>query len=245
MRLILALSALLVSAAPAFASSGDCNGAGNCNSSDNHAITNGATGGNGGAGGAGGAGGNASNVNANTATGGSVRDSGNSFNVNANDVDTNIHNSNRSSNSNTNTSRSSSHASSDQSQGQSQDQGQSIVWENPRNPVSTAMAAALTASQETCAGSSSIGGQGVGFGLSLGTTWESESCNMRRNAALLNSIGNTGAAVELMCQDEGIRAAMKSAGTPCAADRPAGHAELEPMVAPAPTHLDVTMDPIP
>lgn len=73
---------------------------------------------------------------------------------------------------NSNDNRSSAKQSQDQVQVQDQDQDQSVTYINPRAPVASATAAALATSSEACMGSSSIGGQGVGFGLSFGTTWE-------------------------------------------------------------------------
>jgi len=241
MRLILSLfAATAILSASAYASEsykGDCNGYGNCN--DSHDVTN--------EGGKGGNGGNAqtgpiTNTNVNTAVGGSGGQGGKGGEAESNatakiergavDIDNHVYSSNSNRNHNEANSNSESSSSSrssakqsqgqDQAQGQDQSQGQTIVWDNPRAPVNTAMAAALTASQETCAGSSSLGAQGVGFGVSIGSTWESDQCNMRRNAALLNAIGAKEASVELLCQDDKIRLAMKSGGTPCAADRPVG-----------------------
>lgn len=262
MRLILSLfAATAILSASAYASEsykGDCNGFGNCN--DSHDVTN--------EGGKGGNGGNAqtgpiTNTNVNTAVGGAGGQGGQGgkggeaesnatakIERGAVDIDNHVYSSNSNSNRNHNEANSNSESSSssrssakqsqgqDQAQGQDQSQGQTIVWENPRAPVNTAMAAALTASQETCAGSSSLGAQGVGFGVSIGSTWESDQCNMRRNAALLNAIGAKEASVELLCQDEKIRLAMKSGGTPCAADRPVGQTSqlvLPPSMSSAPT----------
>jgi hypothetical protein len=119
---------------------------------------------------------------------------------------------------------SSSGASSNQHQGQvqvqGQDQDQAVTWINPRAPVSTAQAAALATSPEACMGSSSIGGQGVGFGLSIGSTWENEDCKLRKGAGLLFAMGAKGAAKEMLCGHETYRAAFLAAGEPCTADKP-------------------------
>jgi hypothetical protein len=84
-----------------------------------------------------------------------------------------------------------------------------------RNPVSTAFAAPLAVGGESCMGSSSAGGQGVGFGLSLGTTWHDKSCERRKDATQLHNMGQQKAALALLCQSDEIAEAMNTAGTPC------------------------------
>lgn len=84
-----------------------------------------------------------------------------------------------------------------------------------RNPVSTAFAAPLTVGSDSCMGSSSAGGQGVGFGLSLGTTWHDEACERRHDAVTLHNLGQGGAALALMCQDEKVAKAMAASGRIC------------------------------
>lgn len=91
-----------------------------------------------------------------------------------------------------------------------------------RNPVSTAWAAPLVAADDTCMGSTSVGGQGIGFGLSVGSTWHDEDCVRRKDARELHNMGYKPAAIALMCQNDHVRQAMATAGTPCAvpADEP-------------------------
>lgn len=84
-----------------------------------------------------------------------------------------------------------------------------------RNPVSTAFAAPLVAADDTCMGSSSAGGQGVGFGLSLGTTWHDEDCVRRKDARELHNMGQKKAALALLCQSDHVAEAMAAAGTAC------------------------------
>jgi hypothetical protein len=93
-----------------------------------------------------------------------------------------------------------------------------------RNPVNTAFAAPLVAADDTCMGSSSAGGQGVGFGLSLGTTWHDEDCVRRKDARELHNMGQKKAALALLCQSDHVAAAMAAAGTAC----PGRVAELAP-----------------
>ncbi len=85
-----------------------------------------------------------------------------------------------------------------------------------RNPVSTAFAAPLVAADDTCMGSTSVGGQGVGFGLSVGSTWQDGDCVRRKDARELHNMGYKGAGIALMCQNEAVAQAMEAAGTPCA-----------------------------
>jgi hypothetical protein len=90
-----------------------------------------------------------------------------------------------------------------------------VAQAQARNPVSTAFAAPLTAAEDTCMGSSSAGGQGVGFGLSLGTTWHDKDCVRRKNARELYNMHQQKAALALLCQSEDVAQAMTTAGTPC------------------------------
>jgi hypothetical protein len=84
-----------------------------------------------------------------------------------------------------------------------------------RNPVATAYAAPLTASNGTCMGSSSAGGQGASIGLSFGTTWTDSSCDIRYDAEALRAAGLPLAAQARLCQKADIAKAMEAAGTPC------------------------------
>lgn len=84
-----------------------------------------------------------------------------------------------------------------------------------RIPVSSARAAALTAVNGTCAGSSSGGVQGAAFGLSIASTHRDESCNRRYDSIRLQELGFVEAATLLMCDDVAVRRAMKLAGTAC------------------------------
>ena len=141
----------------------------------------------------------ASNTNSNKAEGGDVYRSGNSTNDLTNKQ----------------------HQNQDQKQHQSIDDSgnSSNVYTNvnPRQPVSTATAAALTASPESCMGSSSIGGQGVGFGLSIGTTWENDACQARMDAKTLQALGYADAARARLCALESYRDAFAASGQPCGA----------------------------
>lgn len=95
-------------------------------------------------------------------------------------------------------------------------EGSSTVYQaQERNPVSTAYAGPLTASNGTCMGSTTVGGQGITVGVSFGTTWKDGDCNARYNADYLAKLGQPKAAIARMCQLPDVEAAMKAAGTPC------------------------------
>jgi hypothetical protein len=76
-----------------------------------------------------------------------------------------------------------------------------------------------------CAVGASGGVALPGFGLSAGTTWADKACERRQQAALMFNMGEPLVARELMCQDEQVRMAMKSASKPCVADTVVGHAQ--------------------
>jgi hypothetical protein len=82
-------------------------------------------------------------------------------------------------------------------------------------PVVTAYAAPIIATEDTCMGSSSLGAQGMAFGLSLGTTWRDHNCQRLKNSRELAAMGFGRAAVALLCVDDDVREAMNDAGTPC------------------------------
>ncbi len=88
------------------------------------------------------------------------------------------------------------------------------VYEAPDIPVSTAYAPALTSSNDTCMGSTSVGGQGMLIGLSFGTTWTDNDCITRKDARFVHNAGHRIVALSLMCGKEAVRAAVARAGTP-------------------------------
>jgi hypothetical protein len=71
-----------------------------------------------------------------------------------------------------------------------------------------------------CAVGASGGVSTPGFGLAMGATWADKACERRQQAALLFNMGEQKVALELMCQDEHVREAMKVAARPCVADIP-------------------------
>lgn len=86
-------------------------------------------------------------------------------------------------------------------------------WEAPKIPVATAYAPNLTASEDTCMGSTSAGGQGITFGLSFGTTWQDKDCVRRKDARFLHSAGHNVIALSLMCSNKAVLKAVETAGT--------------------------------
>ena len=133
-----------------------------------------------------------------------------------------------------------------QAQGQLQGQAQSVEnvgnvnIENKRPPVNTAYSAALAVGEDTCMGSSSIGGQAVSFGLTIGTTWTDDNCQRLKNSRQLVALGYHRAATSLMCFNDDVRAAMDQAGTPC----PSGPA-IYVAPPPPPEREYVPMAPVP
>jgi outer membrane protein OmpA-like peptidoglycan-associated protein len=81
--------------------------------------------------------------------------------------------------------------------------------------AATAYAAPLTASEDTCMRSRSLGLQAIGFAFSVATTWEDVSCRRRHNARALDALGYRDAALDLLCMDKEVRRAMEQAATPC------------------------------
>lgn len=113
-----------------------------------------------------------------------------------------------------------------------------------RAPVATAYAAPLTASNGTCMGSSSAGAQGIGLGLSFGTTWTDNSCDLRYDAEALRAAGLPAAAQARLCQKPEIAKAMEAAGTPCPGAKKAASAGTVSPVASAPVAQPQYTDPI-
>jgi hypothetical protein len=117
-----------------------------------------------------------------------------------------------------------------QSQGQYQGQSQNarssvkesgnssntnVIEAQKRNPVSTAYAAPLVAADDTCMGSSSVGGQGVGFGLSFGSTWQDDDCVRRKDSREWRAMGYPQVALARMCQNAENRQAAAASGVQC------------------------------
>jgi len=83
-----------------------------------------------------------------------------------------------------------------------------------------------------CAVGASGGLSMPGFGLAMGATWADRACERRQQAALLFNMGEQKVALELMCQDDNIRSAMRIAARPCTADTPAPVSHAQAATAP-------------
>ena len=94
-----------------------------------------------------------------------------------------------------------------------------------RNPVATAVAPQLTSSNDTCMGSTSLGGSAVSFGFSVGTTWTDNNCLMLKNAREIWNMGFKGAALARMCMDDLNKEAFEATGINCPTRRGAGNGE--------------------
>lgn len=69
---------------------------------------------------------------------------------------------------------------------------------------------------ETCMGSTSGGVSVMGFGGTLGTTWNDSQCVRRLNAReMAQTLGDRAAARALMCQDKDVAAAYAAVGQDC------------------------------
>lgn len=102
------------------------------------------------------------------------------------------------------------------SQGQSLSIDSHAVYEAPqRNPVATAIAPALTSSNDTCMGSTSVGGSAVSFAFSVGSSWTDENCVMLKNAREIWNMGFKGAALARLCMDTLNKEALEATGIQC------------------------------
>jgi hypothetical protein len=77
---------------------------------------------------------------------------------------------------------------------------QSVYQAQERDPVNSAYAPSLAASNGTCMGSSSFGATGPGFSASMGSTWKDSDCSIRYTAEALRASGNNAIAQALLCQ---------------------------------------------
>jgi hypothetical protein len=103
---------------------------------------------------------------------------------------------------------------------------QDITFNSPATPTHTsadvksaptvyapALATTLT---ETCMGSTSASGSGMGWGLSIGSTWEDKGCTRRLNADRVAGLtGDREAARAILCDDKEVYDAYERVGRPC------------------------------
>lgn len=106
-------------------------------------------------------------------------------------------------------------------------------------PVATAYAPPIIATEDTCMGSSTVGGQSMTFGVSVGVVWQDDNCRRIKNARQLAAMGYRRAAVQLLCVDDEVRAAMSAAGTPCPGDQ----REISAVAEPAPPASEPPAEP--
>lgn len=85
--------------------------------------------------------------------------------------------------------------------------------------AASAVPAALTSANGSCAGSVTASVQVPGFGIGGGSTFVDEGCDTRYDVIMLDARGEHAAAFERGCDKPDIRAARKRAGTLCSADR--------------------------
>jgi hypothetical protein len=99
------------------------------------------------------------------------------------------------------------------------------TYASPRFPASTAYAPTI-APTAVCMGSSSIGGQGLTFGVSFGSSWTDSNCMLLEQVRIVATvIGDETTAAEMMCDVPAYRAARQRVGNPCTAVR----ADSEPV----------------
>ncbi|GAA4016545.1 hypothetical protein [Actimicrobium antarcticum] len=102
------------------------------------------------------------------------------------------------------------------SQGQSLSIDSHATYEaQSRNPVATAVAPALTSSNDTCMGSVSMGASAVSFGFSIGSSWTDNNCLMLKNAREIWNMGFKGAALARLCMDALNKEAFEATGVRC------------------------------
>ncbi len=58
-----------------------------------------------------------------------------------------------------------------------------------------------------CMGSSTIGGAGVGFGLSVGTSWTDDECGIRETSRSFSGLGKADDALKVLCTSKYAAAA--------------------------------------
>lgn len=159
------------------------------------------------------------NYNKNTNVNANLNNNNNS-NTNTNSNNSNNTNDNSSNNNNTNNNNSNASAtatsSSTATSGEGGDGGSAnITIGGDEAAASSAAPVYLTSSNDTCMGSSGVGGQGMNFGFSVGTTWTDSNCIMLKNARELRSQGHDKAAKARLCMDDDNAMAFELAGEPC------------------------------
>jgi hypothetical protein len=91
----------------------------------------------------------------------------------------------------------------------------SVAAKGDEAAASGAAGVYVTTSDDTCMGSSGVGGQGDAFGFSIGSTWTDSNCIMLKNARELQAQGHHKAARVRLCMNEDNAMAFEVAGQPC------------------------------
>ncbi len=95
--------------------------------------------------------------------------------------------------------------------------GSASVSNSTERQAPSVAAPSLSTSGESCMGSTAIGGSAAGFGVAIGSTWSAEQCERRMNSQQLRLMGETKAALALLCQNPGVADAMRAVGKMCPA----------------------------
>ena len=93
-------------------------------------------------------------------------------------------------------------------------------------PASSAAPTYITTTDDTCMGSSSVGGQADAFGFSVASSWTDSNCIMLKNARELKAQGHEKAAKARLCMNEDNAMAFELAGEPCPRLLPSTQAAL-------------------
>lgn len=102
--------------------------------------------------------------------------------------------------------------------GEDNDGVRTSLVENDESDAWSAIAPALTAGSDVCLGSTTGAAQTPFAGISFGTTWTDENCENIRSAKALYAMGQTKAAILVMCLANGGRnvLALEAGGFDCA-----------------------------
>jgi hypothetical protein len=95
---------------------------------------------------------------------------------------------------------------------------QTLNYQESYRPANTAIAPAVVPTAN-CAMGNSVGIQG-GVGFSMGHSYVDDNCATIEQAKALAILGDSQAAMEVMCELPKVRAARKRGVSPCWADRP-------------------------
>ena len=99
-----------------------------------------------------------------------------------------------------------------------------VTFNGKRNTPSVLAPGLAAAGIETCLGSTSVGGAGPGFGVTIAGTIHDRGCDLRLFSRTLYSMGHKVAAVQILCNDPDVAAALALEGVRCLVG-PAAEAE--------------------